>query len=215
MDKNEKHIRSPSGEGELETIQARGRELHLTLFPEEYDHIYDSISEAHDRQIGKNPMNAEYVVKSNALRAQLGFMPFNVGRDAYNDDTYAWVLEKLRQGKETELREIITNRTHATLETELKRKQELKRLHTHSWLDQKIDDMLVGDEFIYDGQDRVDPQIIGFRIMGELFNMKHPDEDGVEFFRQIKRILPGRPDTDYPIIYRQAMNDWMEAYGFE
>jgi hypothetical protein len=58
--------------------------------------VYDSFSEAKDRQQGKNPMNAEYVEKTNTLRAQFGFTPFMVGPDACNDDTYAWVIEKLR-----------------------------------------------------------------------------------------------------------------------
>lgn len=40
---------------------------------EEYDHMYDGASEAKDRRRGINPMNAEYVEKTNSLRAQFGF----------------------------------------------------------------------------------------------------------------------------------------------
>lgn len=57
MEKNEKPKASASQKGD-EALQQLGRELHAELFTEEYDHMYDSASEAKDRQRGKNPMNA-------------------------------------------------------------------------------------------------------------------------------------------------------------
>ena len=214
MEKNEKPSSSVSQKGEDEARQQRGRELHAALFPEEYDHMYDSVSEAKDRQRGKNPMSAEYVEKTNTLRAQVGFTPFSVGPDAYNDDTYSWVMEKLRQGEEAELREIIADRAHEALETEHRREQARQQLQTPSWLDQRIDDMLAGDEPIYKGQDRADPQIIAFRIMGELFTVNRSGDNKPEFFRQIRRLLPGRSEAEYQALHRHAMNEWMEAYGY-
>ena len=212
MEKNEKPKASASQRGD-EALQQLGRELHAELFPEEYDHMYDSASEAKDRQRGKNPMNAKNVEKMNALRAQLGFTPFSVGPDAYNDDTYSWVMEKLRQGEEAELREIISDRAREALETEHRREQARQQLQTPSWLDQRIDDMLAGDEFIYDGQDRADPQIIAFLIMGELFTVNRSGDNEAEFFRQIGRLLPARPETEYQALYQHALEEWTEAYG--
>ena len=214
MDKNGKSKASASQKSEDEALRHLGRELHAALFPEEYDHMYDSVSEAKDRQRGKNPMSAEYVEKTNTLRAQVGFTPFSVGPDAYNDDTYSWVMEKLRQGEEAELREIISDRAREALETEHRREQARQQLQTPSWLDQRIDDMLAGDEFIYDGQDRADPKIMAFRIMGELFTVNRSGDNKPEFFRQIRRLLPGRSEAEYQALHRHAMNEWMEAYGY-
>lgn len=214
MDKNGKSKASESQKGEDEALQNLGRELHAALFPEEYDHMYDSFSEAKDRQRGKNPMSAEYVEKTNTLRAQLGFTPFSVGPDAYDDDTYSWVMEKLRQGEEAELREILATRARKDLEAEQLKETARQQLQSPAWVDQSVDDMLAGDKFIYDGQDRADPQIMAFRIMGELFNVNRSGDTKPEFFRQIRRLLPGRSEAEYQALHRHAMNEWMEAYGY-
>lgn len=214
MKKNEKPTASAAQKDEGEAHQHLGRELHAALFPEEYDHIYDSVAEAKDRKRGKNPMNAEYVEKTNQLRARLGFRSFTVGPGAVNDDTYSWVIEKLRHGEEAELREIMADRVRETIETENKREQARRHLQTPSWLDQRVDDMLAGDKFIYDGQDRADPQIIAFRIMGELSTVNPSGDSEPEFFTQIRRLLPGRSEAEYQALHRHAMNEWMEAYGY-
>jgi len=214
MIKNEKPNASESQKGEDEAQQPLRRELHAALFPEEYDHVYDSIAEAKDRQRGVNPMNADHVEKTNTLRAQLGFTPFKVGPDANNDDTYAWVVEKLRRGEEAELREILASRARKALEAEDRKEQARLQLQTPSWLDQMIDNMLVGEKFFYGGTDRSDPQVIAFRILGELFTVNPSGDSEPEFFRQIRRLLPGRSETEYQALHRHAMNEWMEAYGY-
>lgn len=214
MKKNEKPKASAAQKDEGEALQHLGRELHAALFPEEYDHMYDSVSEAKDRQRGKNPMNTEYVEKTNTLRAQLGFTPFNVGPGANNDDTYSWVMKKLRQGEEAELREIMTDRAREALETEQRREQARQQLQTPAWVDQSVDDMLCGDRFLYRRHDRTDPYVIAFRVMGELFHLNPMGNSEPEFQRQIRRLLPARPETEYQNLYRHAMNEWIEAYGF-
>jgi hypothetical protein len=213
MEKNKNPAVLGSKNNADEAIQQLGRELHAALFPEEYDYFYDSISDAKDRQRGKSPMNAEYVEKTNTLRAQLRITPFSVGPDAYNDDTYAWVMAKLQQGEEAELREIIADRAREALETKHRREQVRQQLQTPSWLDQKIDDMLAGEKFIYASRDRSDPQVITYRILGELFSVNYHGDNKPEFFRQIRRLLPGHSETEYQALYRHAMNEWMEAYG--
>ena len=214
MKKNEKPNAPASQKGGDEVRQQLRRELHAALFPEEYDHVYDSISEAKERQRGVNPMNADHVVKTNTLRAQLGFTPFKVGPDANNDDTYAWIIEKLRQGEEAELREILTSRAREALEAEDRREQVRQQLQAASWLDQRIDDMLVGEKFIHNGTDRSDPHVIAFRITGELFDLNPSRDVKPEFFRQIRRLLPSRSESEYQALHRHAMNEWMEAYGY-
>ncbi len=215
MSKNQKKLGASVNEKDAgEGIQRLARELHAALFPEEYDHMYDSRSEAKDRLRSINPMNAEYIEKANALRAQLGFAPFNVGLDARNDDTFAWVLEKLRQGEEGEIRAKVVTRAHEASEAELQRERLRQQLQTPSWLDQRIDEMLPGEKFIYDEQDRTSPHVIAFRILGELFSINGDGNNKPEFFRQIRRLLPDRSKTEYQDLYRHAMNEWMEAYGY-
>jgi len=74
--------------------------------------------------------------------------------------------------------------------------------------------MLAGDELIYKGQDRSDREVIAFRIMGELFSVNRSGDNEPEFFRQIRRLLPGRSESEYQALHRHALNEWMEAYGY-
>jgi hypothetical protein len=90
-------------------LYSLARELHLKLFPEEYDYIYDSNFDASVRRNGKNPMNESYVQKTNLRRSLLGFSPLRVGHSSQNVDTLAWVKEALVLGREAELFEIIAN----------------------------------------------------------------------------------------------------------
>jgi hypothetical protein len=52
--------------------------LHIKLFPEEYDCTQDSISDAHDRRRGINPMSLEYQDEINRRRFEMGVEPFVV-----------------------------------------------------------------------------------------------------------------------------------------
>lgn len=61
------------------------RLIHGSIFPEEYDCMYDSISEAKDRQRGINPMAEEYTKKVNERRRQIGVSP--LGQDGQAEDT--------------------------------------------------------------------------------------------------------------------------------
>ena len=45
---------------------------NIERFPEEYDFMYDSISDANEREMGRNPMSKEYIEKINQKRAVLG-----------------------------------------------------------------------------------------------------------------------------------------------
>lgn len=56
-------------------IQSLAQTIHFELFPEEYDEIMDSYSEAKDRRRGINPMSAEYTERVNARRKGLGVPP--------------------------------------------------------------------------------------------------------------------------------------------
>ena len=47
-------------------------QIHREKFPEEYDFMYDSSWDTHDRKKGINPMRQEYIDAVNSRRAALG-----------------------------------------------------------------------------------------------------------------------------------------------
>ncbi len=52
-------------------------QIHRDRFPEEYDFMYDSSWDAHDRKKGINPMRQEYIDAVNSRRAALGVSPLS------------------------------------------------------------------------------------------------------------------------------------------
>lgn len=56
-------------------IESLAREVHFEMFPEEYDEISDSGSDASDRRNGKNPMSKEYTERVNIRRKKIGVPP--------------------------------------------------------------------------------------------------------------------------------------------
>lgn len=56
--------------------------LHLELFPEEYDYIYDSNADVNDRRRGLNPMTQDYIDKINERRISMGVMPFDITNES-------------------------------------------------------------------------------------------------------------------------------------
>ena len=52
-------------------------QIHREKFPEEYDFMYDSSWDAHDRKKGINPMRQEYIDAVNSRRVALGVSPLS------------------------------------------------------------------------------------------------------------------------------------------
>ena len=95
---------------EVEEIMStdRAEELHLLLFPEEYDEVNDSILDAKERRRGINPMSADYIEYRDSLRSELGFGPYQVNANATT--TLEWVKSKVQSGYEDELVKILRKR---------------------------------------------------------------------------------------------------------
>ncbi len=72
--------------------------IHGSIFPEEYDFMGDSISEAKDRRRGINPMSEDYTNKVNERRRQLGVSPLGEVGQA-KDATSSDYAEKIAQEK--------------------------------------------------------------------------------------------------------------------
>lgn len=87
-------------------IKREIEEMHLRLFPEEYDFIYDDGVDAKLRKQGINPMSAEYIARTDARRAALGFAGYMVENDSRPDDTMGWVRKMIIDGRRDELERI-------------------------------------------------------------------------------------------------------------
>ncbi|MDN3696172.1 hypothetical protein QWY97_02230 [Vibrio cortegadensis] len=79
----------------LKSIMDKDRplqDLHSELFPEEYDHLYDSNVEVRARNRGGNPMSEEYQEKVNLRRFDMGVEPYggNVGIDNVDGLISSW-----------------------------------------------------------------------------------------------------------------------------
>ena len=48
------------------------KEIHLKVFSEEYDYMYDSLVDAQDRSNGLNPMSEDYKDRINLKRKKFG-----------------------------------------------------------------------------------------------------------------------------------------------
>lgn len=80
-------------------------ELHVKLFPEEFDFIYDSNVDSIRRARGENPMSEEYIKRMNDKRVKLGFLPLS--EDGYpidSEKTKEYCIKLIT--KEIEYREI-------------------------------------------------------------------------------------------------------------
>lgn len=89
-------------------FEALIRHYHLALFPEEYDHVYDSGVEAKERKQGINPMSQAYQDEVTKRRAAFGFGPYYVDDNGQlNPNTLEWVQQQLSLGKQEHLDRLI------------------------------------------------------------------------------------------------------------
>lgn len=82
----------------LEELSKRDKAVydrHQELFPEEYNCMYDSVSEAKARRRGINPMRESYQKEANLRRLKLGVKPYmgNVGVENIDTSSLITSLE--------------------------------------------------------------------------------------------------------------------------
>ena len=82
---------------ELDSMHQEARRLHIELFPEEYDFMYDGGVDAKERVEGMNPMSSDYVQHTNLRRRKLGFKPYEIVGE--NNATFSWIYEAVKEGK--------------------------------------------------------------------------------------------------------------------
>ena len=64
-------------EGSEKAMADLTRKIHAEWFPEEYDFMMDSISDANYRKRGINPMSQDYIDRTNARRETFGVEPLS------------------------------------------------------------------------------------------------------------------------------------------
>jgi len=71
--------------------------IHGSLFPEEYDFMGDSCSDAKDRSRGINPMSQSYIDKIAEKRKVLWFEPLSSGGESVSSDTNDYCLKIVKK----------------------------------------------------------------------------------------------------------------------
>jgi len=87
----------------LEKVKKRANTLHHDQFPEEFDFMYDSLSDAKDRRRGINPMSQDYIDKVNSKRARLGVTALAENGKSVSMDTYKICLEEAKRQVSSEM----------------------------------------------------------------------------------------------------------------
>jgi len=82
---------------EFDPMHQEAKRLHIELFPEEYDFMFDSGVDSEGRVKGMNPMSSDYVQSTNLRRQKLGFKPYEIVGE--NDDTFVWIYKAVKEGK--------------------------------------------------------------------------------------------------------------------
>ncbi len=71
------------------------REIHLSLFPEEYTFTLDSHADARDRRLGINPMHEDYTKRVQKRRTDLGINPLDAnGMPPISNDSWKYARER-------------------------------------------------------------------------------------------------------------------------
>jgi hypothetical protein len=92
------------GESEVEKL---AEHMHFAIFPEEYDHFYDSEADTKKRQAGISPLSEKYIGQVNERRKTLGFEPYDPIALSSRSDTKAWVKTLIREGRAPELAQYV------------------------------------------------------------------------------------------------------------
>lgn len=71
--------------------------FHVTMFPEEYDYMYDDSVDYKARKRGENPMQESYQKKVNDRRQKMGLKPLEHNGMVRYDDSLRYTKEKVQR----------------------------------------------------------------------------------------------------------------------
>ena len=196
---------------EEEEFQRQVRKRHIELFSEEYDHMFDSFSEARERRKGLSPMDAAHLENANKRRVAMGFEPLSDSGNATSRDTFDYVAQKMRAGEDVVPPKVLGLEDPSSVSSSLEAVPEQQP--SVQSRKRTVADILASDAFLSQGDDRNDPEIIAVRILGALFELNSRGSNETLFQEHIKMVLPDQQVDEYQLLYRVAMKEWAEAYG--
>lgn len=99
MSKNAKRKREEMEKKNQEDCEviALAKKMHIEMFFEEYDFIYDSTLDSQGRKRGINPMSEKYQKEVAAKREKLGVSPLSKCGSPTSDDTMQWCIREDRK----------------------------------------------------------------------------------------------------------------------
>jgi len=80
-----------------EKILEEAHKLHIELFSEEYDYMYDSNADIKDRERGICPVGKNYIKRMNKRRESLGVAPLDSMGMPTSDDSWQLCLELIKK----------------------------------------------------------------------------------------------------------------------
>lgn len=80
-----------------DTLKRFESKFHVTMFPEEYDFMYDDSVDAKARYRGNNPMSESYQTKVNQRRQRLGLKPLSENGMINSDDSVRYTNKTVRR----------------------------------------------------------------------------------------------------------------------
>ncbi len=78
-------------------VEKLARKIHVEKYSEEYDFMYDSISDAKDRSKNINPMRHAYIEKINKKRETLGVTQLSDSGTSVSNDTLEFCLQEAKK----------------------------------------------------------------------------------------------------------------------
>jgi len=80
-----------------DTLNRFESKFHVTLFPEEYDYMYDDSVDAKVRHRGDNPMSESYQKEVTERRQKMGLKPLRENGMVRYDDSQHYTRNKVKQ----------------------------------------------------------------------------------------------------------------------
>lgn len=92
-------------------IERLAQKIHVEKYSEEYDFMYDSISDAKDRSKGINPMRQDYIEKIKKKREALGVTQLSDSGKSVSNDTFELCIQEAKKQIYSDLSQIPPSKT--------------------------------------------------------------------------------------------------------
>lgn len=101
-------------EAEEAELVRLARALHARIFPEEYDDVLDSSTDANMRRRGINPVSPQAIETARLFRAELGFKEAYADYTRAGSETLEWTISEMKAGRNSILEALASRRKQDT-----------------------------------------------------------------------------------------------------